>query len=529
MRTLIADGRVADGRGGEPYAADVLVEGERIVAVRPPGELAVAEADHRIDASGKVTSPGFVDVHSHDDNAPFLKEETAKILQGVTTEVVGNCGASLAPLGRGERTVEQVARLRRLFPISETPWRGFGELLAACDERGYITNYAPLVGHGTLRMSVMGLDARSPTPAELDEMCSSLDEGLEAGAFGLSSGLMYAPGVFAGVDELVALTGRLRAEHLYATHMRNESDLLSTSVSEALEVARRAGCRLQISHLKAAGRLTRGRLPEVLEAMDEARAAGVRVSHDVYPYEAASTELASCLPPWAHEGSVQSLLDRLRDAGSRQEMRDEVEAREGSGWDNAVASCGYDGIVVATTASGEFEGESIAAIGRRLDMEPFDALAHVLVSEALEVSVIEFCMDGADVEVALRAPHGMVGSDGLPPGTGGKPHPRRFGTFPRVLGAFVRDGNVLSLGEAVRKMTSLPAETFSLPGRGVIEEGAVADLVIFDPETVADCGTYDDPVRSPAGIDVVMLGGDVAVQGGRFLHLRRGRRLRPVP
>ncbi len=309
--------------------------------------------------------------------------------------------------------------------------------------------------------------------------------------------------------------------------MRNESDRLLRSVAEALEVSERAGCRLQVSHLKAAGRRTRGRVGEALEAMEEARARGTLVNHDVYPYEAASTELASCLPPWAHEGSVQSLLERLSDAGTLRRMRREVEAPEGSDWDNAVASCGYEGIVVAATTSGEFEGESIAAIGRRLGLEPFEALAHVLVAESLEVAVIEFCMDEADVVTALSSPHGMVGSDGLPPGTGGKPHPRRFGTFPKVLRTFVRESGTLSLGEAIRKMTSLPAETFSLAGRGIVEAGAVADLVVFDPETVGDRGTYDDPVRAPVGIDVVMLGGEIAVENGRFLQVRHGRRLRP--
>lgn len=527
MRTLIAGGLVADGGGGEPYAADVLVDGERIAAVGTPSLPASTVADAVVDASGRVTSPGFVDVHSHDDNAPLLADETAKILQGVTTEVVGNCGASLAPLGRDGRSEEQLTRLRRLFPIADAPWHSFAELLGVCDEAGYVTNYAPLVGHGALRMSVMGLEARPPAGAELDAMGASLEEALAAGAFGLSSGLMYAPGMFADAEELAALTRRLGPEHIYATHMRNESDHLLRSIDEALEVARRSGCRLQISHLKAAGRRSRGTMSAALEALDTAREGGTAVSHDVYPYEAASTELVSCLPPWAHEGSVQSLLDRLQDDGARRRMRREVEDTDSTDWDNAVASCGYDGIVVAATSSGDFVGESIAAIAERLDLEPFDAMAHVLSVEALEVAVIEFCMDEADIVTALSEPHGMVGSDGLPPGTGGKPHPRRFGTFPRVLRSAVRESGVLSLGEAVRKMTSLPAETFSLRGRGVVEEGAIADLVVFDPATVGDVGTYDDPVRSPVGIDLVMLGGEVTVRDGRYLGVRRGRRLRP--
>lgn len=525
-RTLVLGGEVADGRGGPLRSADLLIAGDRVERVERPGIVRPEPGDLVIDASGKVVAPGFIDVHSHDDNAPLLADETAKILQGVTTEVVGNCGASLAPLGEDARRDEQVARLRRLVPLEDAPWHSFGQLLGRCDERGYVTNYAPLVGHGTIRMSVMGLEARRPSATELAGMVRALDEALDAGAFGLSSGLMYAPGVFADVDELCELAGRLGPHRVYATHLRNESDHVLASLGEALEVARRTRCRLQVSHLKSAGQPNYGKVGEMLAAMERARGEGAQVSHDVYPYEAASTELASCLPPWAHEGSSTELLERLADPAQRDKMRRDVEAAA-SDWDNAVASCGYEAIVVASTASGEFEGESLTAIAERLGIEPFDAMAHVLSSERLEVAVIEFCMSEDDVTTALRAPHAMVGSDGLPPGTGGRPHPRRFGTFPRILRRFVRETGALELAEAVRKMTSLPAETFGLTDRGVICSGAIADVVVFDPVSVGDRGTYDDPARSPVGIDHVLVGGHPAVLDGKWQHVRHGKRLAP--
>jgi N-acyl-D-aspartate/D-glutamate deacylase len=515
---LIRGARIADGTGGALHDGDVLLERGLIASVSRPGELPLA-GRRLLEVSGRVLAPGFIDVHSHADNAPLLDEDdTSKVLQGVTTEVVGNCGFSLGPVLPARR--EELARLlERLFPPVELGWRTTAELFSHLDRRASVTNWAPLVGHNTLRVAAAGTHDRPLAAPEWVLVERLLDEALEAGAFGLSSGLIYPPGVFATTDELVRLARRLPDGRVYATHMRNEGPRLLGSIAEAIEIGERAGCRVQISHLKAVGRPSWGSVGAALERLDDARAAGLAVGQDAYPYEASSTMLTSVLPPWFQDGGPAVMLERLGDRAAVSRARAELAA------DPAVA---WEAIMVASTASHAHEGLTLPELAAQIDADPFDALVHVLREERLRVSMVRFAMDEKDVETVLAHPRTMIGSDGLPPGVGGRPHPRLFGTFPRVLGRYVRERRVISLPDAIARMTSLPADGFGLSGRGRIAPGKVADLVVLDAETIAEGGDYRDPVHPPIGIDMVIQDGHVAVQDGRWLGVRRGRRLTPA-
>ena len=522
---LVRGGRLADGTGAPLRDADVLLRDGQVAEVATPGELA-GEGRSVLEVAGRVIAPGFIDVHSHADNAPLLDEDdTTKVLQGVTTEVVGNCGFSLGPMVT-QRSRELRQLLERLFPPQQLGWSTTGELFAALEARGSVTNYAPLVGHNTLRVAAAGTHDRPLSEDERRTMHRLLDEALDAGAFGLSSGLIYPPGVFSSTDELIDLARRLPEGRVYATHMRNEGPRLHASVEESIGVGRSAGCRVQVSHLKAVGQANWGLVDGALARLDAARDAGDAIGQDAYPYEATSTMLTAALPPWFQDGGPEAMLERLRDPGALARAREELEGTGES--QRSAAAASWEAIMVASTASHAHEGQTLVEVARAIGGDPFDALVHVLVTERLRVSMIRFAMDEADIETVLAHPGTMIGSDGLPPGVGGRPHPRLYGTFPRVLGRYVRERALLSLPEAIVRMTSLPAAAFGLRDRGVIAPGRVADLVIFSPDRIAEGGDYADPAHPPAGIDTVIQDGWVVVDDGRWAGVRRGRRLTPA-
>ena len=509
---LLTGAQLADGTGQPLRPADVLVDRGHIAAVEPPGTLP-ATGDTR-DLTGLVLAPGFIDVHSHADNAPLLThDDTSKILQGVTTEIVGNCGFSLAPRSC-EHTTTLTGFTQRLFPPLEFTWTGFHDLFARTDQAGYVTNYCPLAGHGTLRIAAMGMTNTPADDTALRSMRLNLDEAMAAGAFGLSSGLIYPPAVFSTTSELIALASILGGDGLYATHMRDEGDTLLESITEALRIGAAAG-RTHISHLKAAESRNWGKIPQALHVLHTARQQGHRVMHDVYPYTASSTMLTATLPPEFLTGSEDDIIARLASG------RDELAAALTTGHPD------WDSVLISTTASHRHEGHTISEIARQEDREPVDALIGILVSERLRVSMIHFSMHEDDLDAALADEHTMIGSDGLPPGTGGKPHPRMYGTFPRVLARYCRDRRILDLPEAIRRMTSLPAHEFRVPARGLIAPDYVADLVAFDPATVTDTADYLDPVRPPEGIPWICLAGRTVVDNGTYLGGRHGRRLTP--
>jgi N-acyl-D-amino-acid deacylase len=513
MTELLTGALIADGTGTPLRPADVLIDDRHITAVERPGTL--PEHHPRRDLTGLVLAPGFIDVHSHADNAPLLTEhDTTKILQGVTTEVVGNCGFSLAPRTTTHADVHN-AFLQRLFPPLNTTWTGFAELFRTTDTAGHTTNHCPLIGHGTLRVAATGMTDAAPDADALHRMRAMLEEGMTAGAFGLSSGLIYPPALFATTDELTALAEVLGGNGLYATHMRDEGDHLLDAIDEALRIGHAAG-RTHLSHLKATHPRNWGRMPDALDRIHQARDTGHVVHQDVYPYTASSTTLTSVLPTDYLGGDSEHTLAKLTAPTAHAELTAAIGQ-----------TTHFDRILIATTPSHRHEGRTLADIAEARSTDPITALIDLLVTEELRVAMIHFSMHEDDLELALRDTRTMIGSDGLPPGNGGRPHPRMTGTFPRVLGRYVRERGVLELPEAIRRMTSLPAETFRIPDRGLIAPGMVADLVAFDADTVVDVGDYQDPVRAPAGIPWVCLAGRTVVEEGGFLGSRAGTRLTP--
>lgn len=521
---VIAGALVCDGDGETPAVADVYLADGAIERVAPASDAHPGRKV--IDASGYVLSPGFIDVHSHGDNVPFVAEDdTSKLLQGITTEVVGNCGFSIAPHDPAEAGTF-FARLTAFFPGIPRIGPRFADALAEADRRGYVTNYAPLVGHGTVRTAAMGETARPAGPADVVRMRALVAEALDAGAFGLSTGLIYPPGVFSDTDELVALAQVLGEQHIFTSHMRGESDHVVESVEEIVEIGRRSGRRVHVSHHKAAGSANWGKSEQTLRVLAQARASGVTVTQDMYPYRAGSTNLSATLPARYHDGGPTAVLERLRAPGALDDLRRAVADGE-PGWENLAKLAGWDGILIATTRDHRFEGRTLHELAVEMATDPVDALVRVLLEEELVASMVVFMMDEPDIERILADPHTSIGTDGVPPGIGGKPHPRTFGTFPRVLGEYVRARGVLALPEAIRRMTSLAADTFGIPGRGRIAAGYAADLVLFDAGTIADDLDYRDPVRMPKGIHLVLQAGRVVCEGGRYLGGRAGTRLTP--
>jgi N-acyl-D-amino-acid deacylase len=522
---IFLGGTVVDGSGRPAFEADVAVKDGRIAAL---GRFDDAEAVERIDLTGLAICPGFIDIHSHSDT-PLLVDPRglSKIHQGVTTEVTGNCGSSPAPLT--DETASEVIKLQghRGKAVAALPWdwRTFGSYLDRLGQGGLGLNVIPLVGHTTLRAVGMGFEHRPPTDAELARMVALLSEALEAGAWGISSGLIYPPSCFAETEELAALAA-VAAERggFYFSHIRGEGISLLRAVAEAIEIGERSGAAVQIAHHKASGEPYWGRVRDSLQLIDWAVERGQDVAFDVYPYTAGSTSLTSMIPPWAHEGGRERLLERLDDP----EIRARLTAEGPS------LSRQYDQTFVATVQSDAnrwAEGLSLAEIAEQRGVEPADVLYDLLLEERGNVSAIFFMMDEADVRRVLSHPRAMIGSDGrvvAPEGplSEGKPHPRYYGCFPRVLGHYARDEGLFSQEQAVYKMTGRPTERLGLLSKGRVAPGFDADLVVYDPATVADRATFKDPHQYPTGIPHVLVAGQFVVRDGQSTGALPGRVLR---
>jgi N-acyl-D-amino-acid deacylase len=525
---LIRGGLVVDGTGAPGRRADVALEGERIAAVAPG---LGGEAARTISAEGLVVAPGFIDVHSHSDLFYLAcPAAESKVRQGVTTEVVGMCGFSPAPVdpARAEATAAWIGEIGARIEIG---WRTFGEYLARLRDARPSVNIVHFVGHGALRLVAVGAEGRPPWVEEQRRMERLLAEALEAGAFGLSTGLVYAPSAYATTDELVALARSMAGRGgLYFSHIRGESATLEAAIEEAVRIGETAGVGVQVAHVKASGREHWGKMDRALRMLDEARARGVDVHADAYPYVAGSTKMVNLLPAWTHDGGPARLLARLADPASRRRLLEEC-ALDG-GWRSVNGTVGWEDVLVASCSRPEWEGLRLSELARRRRRPPAEALLDFLLEEEGRVGMVLFTQSEDNVVKALAHPHVMVGSDsiGLTAGPGphrGKPHPRMYGTFPRVLGRYVREQKLLSLETAVRKMTGMPAAKLRLRDRGLVLPGWAADLALFDPDTVRDEATYEDPHRHPAGIPYVIVNGQVVVDGGRMHALPAGRVLTP--
>lgn len=502
---IIRHGRMIDGTGGPIRKADLGIRDGRLVEI---GDLAEAQADQVIEARGLAVAPGFIDIHSHSDFT-ILADPRAegKIRQGVTTEVIGMCGSSAAPLA-GEKLARVRDRYRhRNLEIDWTGLAGYRQRVAGA---GSAVNLIAMTGQGNLRGSVIGYGDGPPSREEMRRMLDLLEEELAAGSRGVSTGLVYPPGAFSDFEELAELLRPVAAVGgIYSTHLRSESDRVEEAVAEALALAAETGVSLQISHLKAQGRRNWEKLDRCLKMIEDAQSRGLSVHCDRYPYIASATDLDVLLPPWAIEGGAAEELKRLRDPRLREKLKSEV-ARDD--WSEVVISR------VSGEANRELEGRNLKEAARDRGISPVELFFQVLIEEELSVEALFFGMDPVNLVRILKKPYAMIGSDASArpnhgPLAQGRPHPRTFGTFPLVLGDFVRDGT-LTLEEAVFRLTGLVADKLGLTDRGRIRAGAAADLTIFDPKTIRARATYQDPCRYPEGIEWVIVNGQIVVEQG---------------
>jgi len=525
---IIRNGTLLDGTGAPARRADVGISGDTIAAI---GDLAHASAARVLDATACYVTPGFIDIHTHSDETIFLNPQMeSKIHQGVTTEVTGNCGSSAAPVYGAAR--DDLLREMARYPDLVFDWYTLDEYLTRVEHTRLSTNYATCVGHGTLRACVMGHAMRAPTDDELKQMQQLLARALEEGAWGLSTGLIYPPSSYADSDELVALS-RVAAEYggLYTSHIRNEGDRLLEAVEEALTIGERARIRVQLAHHKAAGKRNWGKVNASLEKIAQARERGVLVCADQYPYIASSTGLGVVLPDWAHEGGWDKLSERLRDAATHQQIADAVRAAR-PGWENPAVDSGWHNILIVGCASDRsLQGKTVWQIAEMWGKDPVETSLDLLLANQGAVQIVIFSMCEEDVKTVLRVPWVFVGSDSSARAPTGplaesQCHPRAYGTFPRVLAKYVRDENVLTWEQAIAKMTSGPARMLGLARRGELRVGYFADVVVFDPQTIADTATFTAPHQFPRGIEYVLVNGVVTIERGAHTGARAGRVLR---
>jgi N-acyl-D-amino-acid deacylase len=520
---LITNAQIVDGTGGAARQGSIAIAGGKIAAV---GDVS-GTAAQTIDAKGRAVAPGFIDLHSHSD-MPLVTDGNgqSKIRQGVTTEVIGESG-SVAP--------------RRAASATAT-WTDFNGYFAAIEKNGISPNLLSYVGLGTVREMVIGEEDRRAGQPDIDAMQKLVLAAMDQGVFGVSTGLIYPPNAYADVKELSEVT-KAAAGGLYASHLRYDGGKLREGIEEAIAIGRTAMIPVHVFHLKVTGQKNFGRMQEVIDIVDKARGEGLRVTADQYPYVASSTGLTATIPPWALDGGTDKLVARLKDPRERARIRREMENTNPS-WESRYQSAGTwqnvqlaaigrtrGGTTDAVSPNRKYEGMRVAEAAKQAGQDPFDFVFDLLIEERGAIGCVYFIIDEADLALAMQQPWVAIGSDGSAlavdgPLRAGVPHPRNFGTFPRVLGRYVRELKVISLEDAIRKMTSLPASILGLTDRGTIREGQWADLVIFDPATVADKATFEDPFQYPVGIDTVLVNGKVVLDEGKHTNARPGKVLK---
>jgi len=526
---VIRHGHIIDGSGSPWYAADLGIRNGRIASI---GNLAEAQAKRIIDAQGMVVAPGFIDMLGQSELTILVDPRLpSKIYQGITTEITGE-GNSIAPLN------DAIVRADRLSfeHLKITPdWRNFEQYFAQLERQGIGINLASYVGATTVRRMVIGEDDRRPSPAELERMRSLVRDAMRQGAVGLSTSLQYAPAPYATTEELIALAAEAaKFGGVYATHMRSEGNAIIAALDEAIRIGREAKIPVQIWHLKAAGRSNWGRMPEIVEHIEKARQSGVEIGANTYAYTAWFNSFSAFIPPWAHDGGDAKLIARLKDPAVRARIRRDLETPSDE-WDNEwQAIPGPEAIQVCVVQNPKLlplQGKTIAEIARLWGKDPIETIFDLLVEDDAYTYVAVFGMSEPDVTLALQQPWVSIDNDSQgtsPEGILGKehPHPRAYGTFPRILRKYVREEKKLTLEDAIRKFSALPAAQMRLADRGLLKSGLWADIVIFDPERIRDLATFENPNRLSEGMQYVLVNGTPVIDGGKMTGARPGKVLR---
>ncbi len=526
---IIRNGRVIDGSGRPAYGADVAIKGDRIEAI---GNLRRARAKREIDARGQAVAPGFIDMLGQSEQFVLIDPRAmSKVMMGVTTEITGE-GESIAPVN--DRILKEQEDFNRRFNLT-VDWRTLGEYFKRLDKQGAGINLGTFVGATQVREYVIGYDDRPPTAAELEQMKQLVADAMKDGALGVSTSLQYVPARFAKTDEIVALA---KVAHqyggIYISHQRSEANAIDDSMKEVFQIARRAHIPAEIWHFKTAYKKNWGRMPEMLRRIAAARRSGLKITADVYPYVAGSTSLSACLPPWALEGGTDRMIARLKDPQTRERLKKEITT-DSKNWENIyLGSGGPSGILIGAVVNRDLEswqGKRLSEIASDQNKAPLDALLDFIIADHGQTGAIFFMMKESDMQAALKSPFvsictdsGARATDG--PLAGSKSHPRGWGTYPRILGKYVRDENLMPLEFAIHKMTGLPASNVGLKQRGLLREGYFADLTIFDPKTVIDRATFADPNQYPLGINFVIVNGQLEVDKGQRTPAEAGRVLR---
>jgi N-acyl-D-amino-acid deacylase len=521
MEIVIRDVQIVDGSGDPAFYGDIGIQDGRFVYFGPgckyPRELEVK-------GDGLTAAPGFFDIHSHSDYYLLVNPlAESKVRQGVTTEIGGNCGYSAAPIF-GKAREERVKVYQDLFGL-DLPWEGVGEYLAHLDRQRIAVNFGLLIGHNTVRASVMYGSDKAPSSEELEQMVQVVKEGMREGAVGFSTGLIYSPACFSEANEMIALCKAVREEGgIFTTHMRSEGNRLLEAVDEVIGVAEKAGIPLQISHLKTSGTKNWKKLDDLFERIESAQGRGVDVTADRYPYTASNTGLSAVLPDWAFEGGTDRMMERYKDPEIREKLRREIETEhpEEDYFERIMISA------VTRPENHRYVGRRVKECAREEGKDPVEFICDLLLSERNMVDAIYFTMKPENLSRILKKPYVMIGSDSGAKSLDGPlgegcPHPRAYGTYPRILQQFVREEGVLSLEEGIRKMTSDPLRRFGIRDRGLIREGLAADLVLFDPEHIKDLSTYEESKKYPSGIEMVLVNGEIVVDGGEHTGRKPGK------
>ena len=526
---IIKNGFVIDGSGRPGYRADLAIKDDRIARI---GNLKNGNAARVIDAAGMVVAPGFIDMLGQSETYLLIDPRAmSKVMQGVTTEVTGE-GESIAPVN--ERLIKEQEDFNRRFNLN-IDWRTLGEYFLRIERQGTGVNLATFVGATQVREYVIGFDNRPPTTAELEQMRELVASAMKDGALGVSTSLQYVPARFAQTDEIVELAKVARQfGGIYATHQRSEANALDESLTEVFEIARRAQIPVEIWHLKTAYKQNWGRMPEVLARIRRARTQGLDVTADIYPYIAGSTSLSASLPPWILEGGTEKMLSRLRDARIRQHLKKEIMT-DSRDWENIyLGSGGAAGILIGSVVKQDLEvmlGKRLSQIAEEQGKDPLEAMFDLILADNGQTGAIYFMMSEDDLRAAMRAPFVSFCTDSGARATDGplsraKSHPRGWGSYPRILGHYVRGEKILTLPQAIHKMTGGPAARVGLRDRGLLRQGYYADITVFDPQRVIDRATFEIPNQYPEGIKYVITNGQLSVDDGKRTAALAGRVLR---